>query len=434
MTSPISLGTGRVARAAAVAAFGALAACAKDPDVVAPDAPPSAAPWMARYVALGNSITAGYQSGGINDSTQRRSYAAVIARAAGTRFAYPSLGGRGCAPPIVDAVSGVRVGGDTSSTTCDLRAESSFTGLLNNVAVPGANSFSPLGLPAAPAPTPGGAYSPLTQFILGGRTQVQKAIELDPTFATVWIGNIDVLGFALAGTRVGVTDSAAFIANYARTIDTLRAGSPHLEKGVLIGVVNVVDAPLGVPISVINPSATPSQPSFAYQPLANAAVRFLFARPIAFAPNCNAGTPQIAFTVLLQLAAAANATLPPAVPFTFVCADVAGAAPKTPGLLTDADRTFFINRVRGWNAYIRAKADSIGWVYHDPNARLDVWRATGQIPPFPNLLAPTAPFAPFISNDGIHPSTQAHLVLAQDIIAAINATYGSSIPSPTTNP
>jgi len=55
---------------------------------------------VASYVALGNSITAGYQSGGINDSTQRQSYALLLARQMGTRYAYPALTMPGCAPPI----------------------------------------------------------------------------------------------------------------------------------------------------------------------------------------------------------------------------------------------------------------------------------------------------------------------------------------------
>ena len=38
-------------------------------------------PLFARYVSMGNSITAGFQSGGINDSTQQQSYAVVLAKA-----------------------------------------------------------------------------------------------------------------------------------------------------------------------------------------------------------------------------------------------------------------------------------------------------------------------------------------------------------------
>lgn len=405
----------------------ALAACAKDPDIVQPVAPSNNAGFMARYVALGNSITAGFQSGGINDSTQQRAYPALIARAAGTRYAYASLVNPGCPAPINNTLLGTRVGG-AGPADCALRAPASFNAVLNNVAVPGANSFDPTGLA-------GGGYSALTQFVLGGMTQVQKAIAADPTFVSIWIGNNDVLSFALSGTRSGVTDSATFVANYQRMLSDLRAGSPNLKGGVLIGVVNVVNAPLGIPISVINQAATPSQPAYAFQPAAAAVVQQILGHPIAFAPNCNAGTPQIAFSAFASIAAA-YAAVPASVPFTFVCGDLPGIATKTPGLLTDADRTFFINRVAGWNAFIKAKADSLGWAYYDPNTRLSTWRATGQVPPFPNLAAPagTSPFAPYVSFDGVHPSTAAHLVLAQDIVAAINAKYGSTIPIPQTNP
>jgi lysophospholipase L1-like esterase len=417
----------RASLAAGVLAAAALAACAKDAEIFTAPTPGNNAPFMARYVALGNSITAGFQSDGINDSTQKQSYARLLATAAGTRYAYAALEGRGCRPPLTNFLAQTRVGGGTV-TTCDLRKSASITTTLNNVAVPGANSFDPTG-------QAGGGYSALTQFILGGLTQVQKAIELDPTFATVWIGNNDVLSFALGGTRAGVTDSLTFIRNYARMIDSLRAGSPELTKGVLIGVVNVVNAPLGIPISVIDQAATPSQPAFAFQPAAAGAVQLVLGHPIAFAPNCNTGTPQISIPAL-QLIATALAQLPPAAPFTFVCGDIPGVAAKTPGLLSDADRTFFINRVAGWNAYIRAKADSIGFAYYDPNTRLGPWRATGQVPPFPNLQAPagTSPFGQFVSFDGVHPSAAAHLVIAQDLVALVNQKYGSSIPAPTSNP
>ena len=75
--------------------------CAKDPEIFARAAAGRGdAAFMARYVALGNSITAGYQSGGINDSTQRRAYPALIARAFGLALRVPGAvrQGPGCAP------------------------------------------------------------------------------------------------------------------------------------------------------------------------------------------------------------------------------------------------------------------------------------------------------------------------------------------------
>src|SRR2546423_280714 len=43
-----------------------------------------------RYVSMGNSITAGFQSGGINDSTQLQSYAVLLAQAMHSPF-FPPL-------------------------------------------------------------------------------------------------------------------------------------------------------------------------------------------------------------------------------------------------------------------------------------------------------------------------------------------------------
>ena len=44
-----------------------------EPETLNPPDPPTAGPMFASYVAIGNSITAGDQSGGINDSTQAQS-------------------------------------------------------------------------------------------------------------------------------------------------------------------------------------------------------------------------------------------------------------------------------------------------------------------------------------------------------------------------
>src|SRR2546422_7431149 len=49
------------------------AACHQDKLLTPPIPPYAGGEMFVRYVSLGNSLTAGFQSGGINDSTQRRS-------------------------------------------------------------------------------------------------------------------------------------------------------------------------------------------------------------------------------------------------------------------------------------------------------------------------------------------------------------------------
>ena len=55
-----------------------------------------------RYVAVGNSITAGFQSGGINGASQDESYAVLLAGQMGTTFNIPRLNSPGCPPPLIN--------------------------------------------------------------------------------------------------------------------------------------------------------------------------------------------------------------------------------------------------------------------------------------------------------------------------------------------
>src|SRR5881628_306512 len=74
------------------------------------------------YVAIGNSITAGYQSSGITDATQQAAYPRLLAIQMGTRYAYPSLAGRGCAPPVANFQTQAGAGTITAAqrpTICD---------------------------------------------------------------------------------------------------------------------------------------------------------------------------------------------------------------------------------------------------------------------------------------------------------------------------
>src|SRR5438552_16352034 len=80
-----------------------------------------------RYVAMGNSITAGFQSGGINDSTQQQSYVALVAGKMGSPLYYPSLTKPGCAPPIdtvFTATAGPHRLRRATGATCFFRAPS----------------------------------------------------------------------------------------------------------------------------------------------------------------------------------------------------------------------------------------------------------------------------------------------------------------------
>ena len=414
----------RVGAIAAVAITLAAVACTKDSvDLISP--PPAANPIFQRYVALGNSITAGYQSSGINDSTQRESYAKIVAEQMHTGYVYPQLVGPGCAPPIINFQTQARFGGGTS-TTCQLRNPATTLLVQNNVAVPGATSFDPT------APTTK-ASNILTQLFLGGKTQVQRALDAQPTFVSVWIGNNDVLDAAAKGVTVyqnatdaasvgvktalstqGITDTVTFVANYKKMIDQLQA-QPNL-KGILIGVVNVTQIPFIFRVD-----------SLIAEPTTKAYFDAAVGHTTTITADC--GTSNALVTLGMIQFLKANPTAP------LSCTK--GIVPTSPAIgdffiLDVADQAVFNKVITRYNAYIKAKADSIGFAYLDPNPLLASLRgAPGGIPLVPVLSSPTATFGPYISLDGIHPSGKAHRAIAAAIVTAINAKYGTSLAAVT---
>src|SRR6476661_10191114 len=194
---------------------------------------------LERYVSMGNSITAGFQSAGINDSTQRQSYAVIFAQQAGAPFFIPLLNKPGCPAPLdINSTNPPHRLGGAGDMDCALR-EGAPLPYVSNVAVPGVTSFG-----VGSNDNAAGGTNALTQFILGGRTQIKAMTDAQPTFVSVWIGNNDIIGSLTNSTNPGnpafVTPEAAFEANYGPVLDEIaRVGA----KAVLIGVVDVASIP-----------------------------------------------------------------------------------------------------------------------------------------------------------------------------------------------
>jgi lysophospholipase L1-like esterase len=372
-------------------------------------------PLFKTYVSMGNSITAGYQSGGINDSTQVQSYAVLMAHAMNTGFRIPLLNRPGCPPPVDNFLTQHRVGGGTD-VTCALRNPAATPGALNNVAVPGATSLSP----TATVPGPDTLVeNALTTFILGGETQAQRAAEAQPTFVSAWIGNNDVLNASLSGVLPatpgisnGVTSIGAFTTNYKNLVKALKA-IPSIKGGVLIGVVNTANVPLLFRASLL------------YVPQIKGAFDAAAGTTTVLDPTtCPPTTTSL---ISFQLAAAIHAGLHPpqiaceALPSPF-------APVGNVFVLDAAEQAAVTDTVNAYNALISAEADTLGFAYYDPNPALVDLRTTGKIPVFPDLTQPAAAFGLYFSLDGVHPAAAAHVRLANEIIDVVNAKYGSSVP------
>jgi hypothetical protein len=418
-----------------------VAACTEDSNnqVLGPK-PTGANSIFQSYVSLGNSITAGYQSSGINSGTQVQSYAVLLAGQMGTRFAIPTLAGRGCAPPVVNFLTQARFGNTTAapvtSSTCDLRAAAS-TDIINNVAVPGA------AVKDLTAATGSSASNILTSLFLGGKSQVQKALDAKPTFASIWAGNNDILGPALSGVLVpfagvsaGVTPQAAFQTSYDAAIAELTAGAPNL-KGVLIGVGNVANLPVLFPVAAFNNAAFRAGFDQAAGFLATSTDP-VKASPLQIDANCSAApTTLVSFLIVSEIAKFRNdaGKLPQnrvGHPAYIACG--VSSTPGAPGspvgevfILTTAEQTSLAASLAAYNTYISGKATSLGWAYMNPNVLGDSLKAAGAFPSAPILNNATAPFGAWISLDGVHPSAQAHKAIMNHVAKAINATYSTTL-------
>lgn len=364
-----------------------------------------------RYVAMGNSITAGFQSGGINDSTQQQSYVALVAGKMGSPFYYPSLNPPGCPPPFTNIFTGARVLGG-SGTTCAFR-NANIPPFLTDVAVPGAEVIDGY----ANFPTLGTNSNALTLLMLGGRTQTQAMMDAHPTFVSVWLGNNDLLGAAEAGDTTLATDTAAFRTEYAHVLDSIQAsGASAVLIAVGLGHLanNVV-----VPFFSRGSTWYGLWASNAFAPA-----------PFTVAANC---APPRGDTVLVSfpygfglLGAAQGGT-----PTTLDCT----AAP----VVEPPEVAFFVRLQLGYNAIIQGLAAAHSWAFTDSvNVTMDsLALVANQFAPFPNIGNPASPnpcsasvFGLAFSCDGIHPNQSTHRLIARKLVRAINAKYGSAIPAP----
>lgn len=397
-------------RVAALSAVVALAACSDKKELLGPSTPVGGDIFKS-YVAMGNSITAGYQSSGINDSTQRQSYARLLAIQMGTQYHYAALAMPGCPGPIANTQTGARVGG-AGAPPCALRIASSVTDILNNVAVPGARVLDPTSTSTV-------ASNAYTTFVLGGKSQAQRALDARPTFVSIWIGNNDVLEAGASGVIVPtagvspgiVSTQAQFQASYDAMIKQLVDSEPNL-KGVLIGVVQVAGIPLLQSGALIFSS-----------PAIQLGINQAAGQPVTIHSNCNGSASLVSVPQLIPLIrSGAHPALiscqPGVVPGTLV-GDLF--------VLDGTEQATLGAAIAGYNSYIQTKATAIGFAYYDPNVLLAARKASGEIPPFPNFASTNQTFGTFISLDGVHPAAAAHKVLANELIGVINAKYGTSL-------
>jgi lysophospholipase L1-like esterase len=269
--------------------------------------------------------------------------------------------------------------------------------VLNDVAVPDAEVIDPTSSSSANS-------NALTTFILGGETQVQRALQANPTFVSIWIGNNDALAPALSGFATGApTAVASFNASYDKMISELVAGAPAGLGGLLIGVVDVTVSTSLFPVdSLLN------------DPVLRAEFNAAAGTAVPIATDCIGAHALVSIEIISAIRAR---QVPPTI----------GCATADPFTLDTIKPAIVSGSVAAYNAHIKSAATTNGFAYVDVTPLFAALKAHGLIATVPNFLSATSPFGPLISLDGIHPTALGQQYLANAFILAINAKYGSAI-------
>ena len=191
-----------------------------------PQSPKSGAADFTRFVTIGNSITAGYQSSALYQDAQVWCYGNQIAKLVNTTYAIPLISDPGLGGQLqVHALSPnlVLVQQPSSGVPLNLNYPAPY----NNLGIPGAMLYDVLNAKDSLSCYSGkyfGQPNPFFNLILRGLgTQFDQAKLLNPTLVTCWIGNNDILGYATNGgvPSALLTPAATFSFLYAQLGDSL---------------------------------------------------------------------------------------------------------------------------------------------------------------------------------------------------------------------
>ncbi|MCD4724018.1 MAG: hypothetical protein K8R63_04185 [Bacteroidales bacterium] len=215
------------------------------------------------FIAVGNSLTAGYADGSLYESGQEASLPNILAKqfafAGGGDFKQPMMlddfgFGFDGATPVPKLVLGMKTDctGETSMSPVRAPVDVNMAnfqsvaaeGPYNNIAVPGVKTFhffsdqlaglfgNPYYARFAPDPT--------TKLI-------ELTASIDATFFSLWIGSNDALGYALAGGAADALTDPADFDNYYNMILTSciqnLPGAYDDAKGVIANIPDIMSIP-----------------------------------------------------------------------------------------------------------------------------------------------------------------------------------------------
>ncbi len=205
---------------------------------------------VTKYVAVGNSLTAGYQSNALYQSAQMYSFPNLIAgqlKLSGANlgsFEQPLYSDPGSPDPAtgkaaryeIISLTGPVIG--PKGLTPGAPINTGLTRAYDNLGIPGAIIYDFLDTTNFAAKAVA-RKNPMFQLVLRssafGASQFQQMRALNPGLVTFWLGNNDVLGFATSGgtSPSAPTPAAQFSVLFAWALDSVHAALPNAI--VLVG-------------------------------------------------------------------------------------------------------------------------------------------------------------------------------------------------------
>ena len=363
------------------------------------------------YVALGDSLTAGFVSGSLMNWYQERSFPAILAQQAGAPvFEQPFVSEPGIAPifelltltpqPIIAPV-GLIPGQPTN-------AEYPYP--YNNLGIPGADLYDMIFQTGDINNLIQGDFDNVMFDIVlrnGINTAVEQAIGLQPTFMTVWIGYSDVLSAVLTATPIeGVTMTPVdiFAGLYSNAI-----GALYTNTSAEIVLINL-------PYPTEIPFATTLDP---YVDIPDVGRWYLMA-------DTGPLTDDDLVTLYAGDLIAQGYGLPGGPPLP----DNLNIFTGEPGVVLRPAEVADINaQVDAFNAAIAQAGAGFFSPVFDANALFE-GIASGQDLPLYGGVTLNSDFllGGIFSYDGVHPQRIGYAVIADNLIQFINSEFGNTIP------
>ncbi|NOX16806.1 MAG: hypothetical protein GXO87_00790 [Chlorobi bacterium] len=383
------------------------------------------------FVTIGNSLTAGYQSGALYESSQKYSIGNIISmQVKGKTFEQPIVSNPGLVGRMeVSSLSPFTV---VENPESGAPTNTGYAKPYNNLGIPGILLVDALETRQSPSEYSG--ENPFIDMVLRGKgTVVEQALSLQPTFITAWLGNNDILGYATSGGLLPHTPPATFDFLYNTFAGALASSGAHVLVATLPNVT-------GIPFFItVGPGVGQALKDMQ---AANPAILGLFYQT---STAYGLATPDD----LLQLKTLLTLTGSSA---TKYLGDVTGAyytatgAPVPPGVdisqpfglhpanpfpnqyvLDPAELAETESVIKSFNTSIRNAAAQFGFALSDIYAFFNKVAETGYDINglhFTNTYVSGGTFG----LDGVHPTSRGYAVIADQFISAINTKFGSKIP------